>query len=134
MYSNKEKFYQKKGWERFKYLDTYNRIVVVLTILAAILALVFSFSEIIKIFSSIFNFIIPIIVAQQQNNPNSLSTNTNTKETIKMVIMIIIGITFLWSLLICFHSNNENRVKMASDINKMLLGFFIGVGKNYLGV
>ena len=51
-----------------------------------------------------------------------------------MGIMFSIGIAFFWSLAVTFHSNNESRVRTAGDINKMLLGFLIGSGKDFLGL
>ncbi len=62
------------------------------------------------------------------------NSTIDLKTKINGAVMVCIVIAFFWSLAVCLHSENENKVMSANDINKMLLGFLIGSGKAFLGL
>ena len=133
--SDKEKFFHERGWRRILYTDRLSLIATIIGIIAALIAILSTFTnalpELVELIKSLFGF--SIANAQQTMNGNA-DSSVDYKPLINLGIMFCIGIAFFWSLAITFHSNDEDRVKTAGDINKMLLGFLIGSGKSYLGL
>ncbi|MCP3965339.1 MAG: hypothetical protein GY718_03160 [Lentisphaerae bacterium] len=133
-------FYIKvKGVDRLRYMDKLSLIMTILGFLIAV-AMVFEiFPKLLTItkymLGSIDMSIVSLALAKPPDSP-SLPNGTpfEAKIIINIGIMLSIIIAFIWTLAISLHSDTNAKVKRASDINKMLLGFLIGSAKSYMGL
>lgn len=61
-----------------------------------------------------------------------------TQETARLYVMlsvfIVLGVTFIVSVVAIFRATNEDVLKFAFDTVKTLMGFFIGVATAFLGL
>jgi hypothetical protein len=86
--------------------------------------------------------IIPSAVAQQPvGSPTVAAGNERQKFTqddarlyVMLSVFVILGITFIVSVVAIFRTTNSDVLKFAFDTVKTLMGFFIGVATAFLGL
>jgi hypothetical protein len=136
-YRDKNAFFRSKGLDRLKYLSSGSRwFFIISSCLGLLLLAWYALSLYRAIYSALLRLSSNLILSDALAGPlsSTSSAGNDFRPLISMGIMGAIGVAFIWSLAVCFHSDDEHRVKTASDLNKMLLGFLIGAGKSYLGV
>ncbi len=135
---NKEDFYHVKGLRRVRYWSVRSTIITILSALLMIIALIIAigsaFPELTKFFKELMHLSELLISSAYAADGSNVSYANGYKPIINLIIMSVLGITFVWSLVVSLHSENEERNRRASDINKMILGFLLGSAKSYLGL
>ena len=134
-------FYRKvKGINRLRYMDKLSLIATILGLLIAaamaILQIIPKFYSFIKVTVGLIESSVVSLALANSTDATSLPNETplEAKTIINIGIMLCIIIAFIWTLAISLHGESNAKVKRASDINKMLLGFLIGSAKSYMGL
>jgi predicted permease len=135
---DKEKFFQEKGLRRIRYWSHSSAIFTLLSgtfaVISLIGSLIAALPQLNKLIKNLFQSSGLLGTLAYATTSPGTEITIDYRPIVNLVIMLAIGIAFLWSLGVSLHSKNEQQIHTASDINKLILGFLIGSGKSYLGL
>lgn len=129
-----------KGTTRFRYMDKFTIIATILGILISILLSIYEIIPKLSLFlKSLFSYVdnpfASFAVASTNSTGNiPIVAPLEIKTVINIGIMICIIIAFIWTLAVSLQGETSARVKRASDLNKMLLGFLLGSARSFMGL
>lgn len=145
MYSDKKTFFATRGLQRFLYLDLWMKIILIVAVLAMLTAFFLSVTHLrtddsvgrldALMFGAVHAQELPDIGAEVANVPSPVpEQGEDFKRYVRPGIIVVLAIVFLWSLFVTFHSTNDGSVAVATDVVKVLLGFFVAISQGFMGL
>jgi len=119
-----------KGLQRLGKLNWWYVGLLVLGVVIALTLLVRSFLPASVEFQKIGSFFITSAFAQQVDHP---ATPFDPKPIVMLAIIGALLIVLLGSVWTMLRSSNAGSIQAASDLTKVLVGFFVGVATKFLG-